>query len=204
MSRGAHLVWIHWASPWGSSAGEKTGVVHKGLWHPLPVLIGMILHILLQTIDRLKAAAAPLVQAERDAAALAALSAPRICRLADGRSVEVALPETLRARELAAAHAVLAAADGSNLDARLAALLAAKYHAKAVDCRCGWRAGCWCWCAGWRSQGWVSQLCCGGCWWEAGAWVLTSCLPPHTCSLTREIVALVDREADLLNRLVGG
>lgn len=103
---------------------------------------------LLQTIDRLKAAAAPLVQAERDAAAMAALAAPRIWRLADGRSVEVATPETLRARELAAAHAALAAADGSNLDARLAALLAAKYHAKATDCRCGrWApaggVGCW-------------------------------------------------------------
>ncbi|PRW45054.1 IQ and ubiquitin-like domain-containing isoform A [Chlorella sorokiniana] len=107
---------------------------------------------LLQTVDRLKAAAAPLVQAERDAAALAALAAPRVWRLANGRSIEVSTPETLRARELAAAHAALAAPDGSNLDTRLAALLAAKYHAKAVD-----------------------------------------------CSLTREIVALVDREADLLN-----
>lgn len=122
---------------------QKTRVVRKGLWHPLVVLMDVLLHILLQTIDRLKAAAAPLVQADRDAAALAALSAPRIWRLPDGRSVEVALPETLRARELAAAHAALAAADGSNLDARLAALLAAKYHAKAVDCRCGWRAGWW-------------------------------------------------------------
>ena len=47
----------------------------------------------------------------------------------------MATPATLRAGELAAAHAALVAANGHNLDARLAALLAAKFHAKAVDCR---------------------------------------------------------------------
>lgn len=96
---------------------------------------------LLQTINRLKAVAAPVVRAERDAAMLAALAAPRIWRLADGRTIQVATPETLRARELAAAHAALVAADGSSLDARLAALLVAKYHAKAVDCRRACRGG---------------------------------------------------------------
>lgn len=151
------------------------------------------------------------MQARRDAAALAALAAPRVWRLADGRSVEVATPETLRARELAAAHAALAAADGSNLDARLTALLAAKYHAKAVDCRCGKWAGAGC--AG--GMGWMVWLPNQRCQWcpapvGAGAPLeqqLLATPSPASLhifrSLTREIVSLVDREADLLNRLAG-
>ncbi|KAL4436599.1 hypothetical protein ABPG75_003738 [Micractinium tetrahymenae] len=108
---------------------------------------------LLQTIDRLKLAAAPVVRAQRAAKELAAAAAPKHWALSGGGVVEVATPATLRAGELAVAYHALLVADGSNLDARLTALLAVKYHAKAVD-----------------------------------------------CSLTREIVGLVDREADLLNR----
>ena len=90
---------------------------------------------LLQTIDRLKLAAAPVVHSQRAAAQLAAAAAPRHWVLTDGRVAQVTTPATQRASELAAAYQALRAADGSGLDARLAALLTAKYHAKAVDCR---------------------------------------------------------------------
>lgn len=97
---------------------------------------------LLQTIDRLKLAAAPVVRAERAARKLAAAAAPKQWALSNGRVVDVATPTTLRAGELAGAYHALLAADGTNLDARLAALLAVKYHAKAVDCRWAlWQAG---------------------------------------------------------------
>ena len=90
---------------------------------------------LLQTIDRLKAAAAPVMRAQREARQLAAMAAPKPWRMADGRVLQVMTPDTQRAAELAAAHQALVAADGSNLDARLAALLVAKRHAGAVGCR---------------------------------------------------------------------
>lgn len=94
---------------------------------------------LLQTIDRLKQAASPVLRAQRAAKELAAAAVPRQWALFDGRVVDVATPGTLRAGELAAAYQALLAADGTSLDARLAALLAVKYHAKAVDCRYGCR-----------------------------------------------------------------
>ena len=90
---------------------------------------------LLQTIDRLKLAAAPIVEEQRTAMQLATMAAPKQWQLADGRVVAVATPGTLRAGELAAAYQALVAADGTNMDARLAALLQAKYHSKAFDCR---------------------------------------------------------------------
>ena len=105
---------------------------------------------LLQTIDRLKQAAAPLVRAERTAKQLAAMEAPRRWQLADGPALEVATPATLRAGELAGTYRALVAADGASLDARLAALLAVKYHAKAYDCRQErmTAASCWGMCLG--------------------------------------------------------
>lgn len=108
---------------------------------------------LLQTIDRLRLAAAPIARADRAARELAIMSAPKRWQLADGGVMEVATPGTLQAGELAAAYHTLVATGGGELDARLAALLAVKHHAKALD-----------------------------------------------CNLSREIVGLVDREADLLNR----
>lgn len=97
---------------------------------------------LLQTIDRLKLAAAPLARADRAARELAAAAAPRQWALPGGRVMDVATPATLRAAELAGAYRALLAADGSALDARLAALLAVKYHTKAVDCRWAWCGRC--------------------------------------------------------------
>lgn len=130
---------------------------------------------LLQTIDRLKLAAAPLARAQRAQQQLAAAAAPKRWQLGDGRCLEVATPATLRAGELAAVHAALVASDGSSVDARLSALLAAKYHAKAVDCRwAGGRAG------GRRMASGMGFAC--GCAWIALPGELCSSLPPARCA----------------------
>lgn len=157
---------------------------------------------LLQTIDRLKVAATPSVRAERAVRQLATAAAPRDWQLGEGGAVEVTTPATLRAGELAATHAALVADDGRSLDARLAALLAAKFYAKEVDCRLV---------GGWRVVGdgvGGARRESSSCSNSRLADILHIYPLPGGCSLTREIVSLVDREADLLNRcgpgVVGG
>jgi len=107
---------------------------------------------LLQTIDRLKAAAAREGKSGRIAKMLELMSLPKLWELSDGEVAEVHTPFTVRAKELRELYEGLSNSLVST-DERLDILLHVKWTVKEFE-----------------------------------------------CPLTRDIVELIDREADLLNR----
>ncbi|GAB4817527.1 hypothetical protein N2152v2_004573 [Parachlorella kessleri] len=88
---------------------------------------------LLQTIDKLKIAAAGSNRAARVEGLLQRLASPKQWVLASGAVVAVQTPGTLRAAELAGVYHNLVAADGGDINARLTALMQVKQTLKGGD-----------------------------------------------------------------------